>query len=157
LTPESGFRTRVELEDILATSVEVWLSDAALRLPQRSLDIPTFLANRLRAGEASLTVEVEVETRLPADVEIGLSAAGQFADLFSERAALYTPLIIPGSPPSDPRSIKRLYVVQLEHLSGADRLHLDTRNRFLQPRPMVIRGGESVVYQVRLRAEIPVR
>ena len=41
------------------------------------------------------TVEVEIGTRVPADVEIGMSAAGRREDLFTQRAALYTPLIAP--------------------------------------------------------------
>jgi hypothetical protein len=157
LTPESGFHTRVELEQVLASSVEVWVSDQSLRLSERNLSLPSLVANRLRSGEADLTVEVEIETRLPADVEIGMSAAGRREDLFSERAALYTPLVIPGGAPASPREIKKLYVVQLNPLNGAEKLFLDTRNRFLASRPMVLRGGESVSYQVRLRAQVPSR
>jgi hypothetical protein len=157
LTPESGFRTRVELEDVVASSVEVWVADHALRLAERNLSLPSLVASRLRSGEADLTVEVDIETRLPAGVEIGMSAAGRREDLFSERAALYTPLVIPEGAPAQPRSIKKIYVVQLDPLVGADKLFLDTRNRFLASRPMELRGGESVAYQVRLRARVPSR
>jgi hypothetical protein len=157
LTPESGFRTRVELTDVVARSVEVWVTDYALRLAERNLSLPSLVASRLRSGEADLTVEVDIETRLPANVEIGVSAAGRREDLFSERAALYTPLVIPEGAPEDPRAVKKLYVVQLDPLSGAEKLFLDTRNRFLTPRPMVLQGGESVSYQVRLRARVPSR
>jgi hypothetical protein len=157
LTPESGFRVKVVLEQVIAGTVEVWVSDLALRLQERSLALPSFVASRLRAGEADLTVEVEVETRLPADVEIGMSAAGRREDLFSERAALYTPLLIPEGQPATPRAIKKRYVVQLASLDHAGNLFLDTRNRFTTFRPMTLRGGEAVSYQVRLRAQVPSR
>ena len=157
LTPESGFRARVELEDVLASSVEVWVSDAALRIPDRSFALPSAVASRLRSGEANLTVEVEVGTRVPADVEIGMSAAGRRQDLFTQRAALYTPLLIPGGAPAAPTSVHKLFVVQLNPLQQADSLFLDTRNRFVVSKPMRLRGGESVSYQIRLKADVPSR
>jgi len=157
LTAESGFRARVELDRVVASSVEVWVSDQALRLPERSFGLPSFVSSRLRPGEATLTLEVEVETRLPADVEIGVSAAGRRQDLFTGQAALYTPLVIPEGTPQLARSVRRLYVVRLDPLHDADRLYVDTRNRFLGSKPMVLRGGESVSYRVRLRAEVPSR
>jgi hypothetical protein len=157
LTPESGFRTRVELDDVVASSVEVWVSNAALRLRERTFALPSLIARRLRAGEAHLTVEVDVGTRLPADVEIGVSAAGRREDLFTQRAALYTPLLIPGGAPASPNAVHKLYVVQVDPLHEADSLFLDTRNRFLVQRPMLLRGGEAVSYQIRLKAEIPSR
>jgi hypothetical protein len=155
LTPESGFRTRVELEDVLASSVEVWVSEAALKLPERSFALPALVARRLRSGDAELTVEVEVGTRLPADVEIGMSAAGRREDLFTERAALYTPLLIPSGAPAAPAAVRKLYVVRMDPLHQSDSLFLHTRNRFLAPRPIVLRGGEAVSYRIRLRAELP--
>jgi hypothetical protein len=157
LTPESGFRARVELEDVVASSVEVWVSDAALRIPERDFALPAAVAKRLRSGESNLVVEIEVDTRLPADVEIGVSAAGRREDLFTQRAALYTPLLIPSGAPNEPAAVRKLYVVQIDPLHDADRLFLDTRNRFMVSRPMVLRGGESVSYQVRLKAEVPSR
>jgi hypothetical protein len=157
LTPESGFRARVELEDVVASSVEVFVGDGALRIPERSFALPAAVARRLRKGEAELTLEVEIDTRIPADVEIGMSAAGTREDLFTQRAALYTPLLIPAGVPDSPQGIRKLYVIQADRLSDADRLFLDTRNRFLLPRPMVLRGGEAVTYRVRLRAEVPSR
>lgn len=157
LTPESGFRSTVELRDVLASSVEVWVTDQALRLPERSFDLPSFVAERLRPGDASLTLEVAVETSLPADLEIGLSAAGRLEDLFSERAALYTPLLIPAGSVGASREVSKTYVVQIGPLYRADRIHLDTRNRFVARGPMRLEGGESVSYRVRLRAEVPSR
>jgi hypothetical protein len=157
LSPESGFRARVELEDVVASAVEVFVSDAALHIPERDFALPAAVAKRLRSGEANLVVEVEVDTRLPADVEIGVSAAGRREDLFTQRAALYTPLLIPGGAPAAPGAVRKLYVVQVDPLHEADRLFFDTRNRFLVPRPMVLRGGESVSYQVRLKAQVPSR
>jgi hypothetical protein len=157
LTPESGFRTRVQLADVVASSVEVWVTDQALRLAERNLSLPSLVASRLRSGEADLTVEVEIETGIPADLEIGVSAAGRREDLFSERAALYTPLVIPGGTPGVPSAVRKLYVVQLDPLQDAEKLFLDTRNRFLSSEPMVLRGGESISYQVRLRARVPSR
>ena len=100
---------------------------------------------------------MEVDTRLPADVEIGVSAAGRHEDLFTGRAALYTPLLIPSGAPASPAAVRKLYVVQVDPLHEADRLFLDTRNRFLVSRPMVLQGGESVAYQIRLKAEVPSR
>jgi hypothetical protein len=157
LTPESGFSARVELEDVVASSVEVFVSDAALHIPERDFALPAAVAKRLRSGEANLVVEVEVDTRLPADLEIGVSAAGKQEDLFTQRAALYTPLLIPSAEPAQPAAVRKLYVVQVDPLHDADRLFFDTRNRFLVSRPMVLEGGESVAYQVRLKAEVPSR
>ena len=86
-----------------------------------------------------------------------MSAAGRREDLFTQRAALYTPLLIPSGAPSTPAAVRKLYVVQVNPLHSADSLFLDTRNRFLVSRPMVLRGGEAVSYQIRLRAEVPSR
>jgi hypothetical protein len=157
LEPESGFRVRVELEKVLASSVEVWAGDSSLRIPERDFVIPDFIAKRLRSGEAELALDVEVRTRIPADVEIGMSAAGRREDLFSGRAALYTPLLIPGGTLATASAVTKTYLVQLDPLTGASRVYLDTRNRFLKPGPLVLRGGESVSYQVRLRAQVPTR
>jgi hypothetical protein len=157
LTPESGIRARVELDEVVASSVEVWVNDQALAMPERSFPLPSLVADRLRSGEAELTVEVEIATRLPAGVEIGMSAAGARDDLFTANAALYTPLLIPVGGREAPRWVRKLYVVRLDPLRTADRLYLHTRNRFLESRPMVLRGGESVTYQIRVRAEIPSR
>ena len=157
LTPESGFRTEVELRDVVASTVKVWVSDYALRMPARDFNLPSFVAERLRTGEARLDVEVRVESRLPSSVEIGVSAAGLAGDLFTARSALYTPILIPTGTPSAPQEVRRLYVVQLDPLRVADHLYLDTRNRFLDNRLMELHGGESVRYEVRLRAEVPSR
>lgn len=157
LTPESAIGARVELDDVVASSVEVWVGDQALKIPGRDFQLPAAVASRLRSGEAELTLEVAVETRLPAGLEIGMSAAGAQADLFSARAALYTPLLIPRAAPAAPEAVRRLYVVQLDPLQSADHLYLDTRNRFLESGPMVLRGGESVAYEMRVRARVPSR
>jgi len=155
LTAESGFIIRFELEDVLATSVDVWVSDQALRLPERDLRLPGAIADRLRSGEARLQMEVGIETRLPAAVEIGMSAAGRREELFTGDAALYTPLLIPAGSPGSPEKVSKLYLMQLDPLHSADRIYLDTRNRFLELGRVSLLGGESVSYQVRLKAELP--
>ena len=157
LGPESGFRAEVELRDVLATSVEVLVGDAALRFPDRDFELPRVLSERLRSDDSQIEVEVLVETSLPAAVEIVVSVAARPEDLFTGRAALYTPLLIPAGDPASPATIRRVYVVQPGPLHGAERLHIATRNRFLDDRLMELHGGETVVYQVRLRAEVPTR
>ena len=157
LTPESGFHTEVELRDVLARKVEVLVSDQALALPNHRYELPIVLTDRFRQGETQLEVEALVESSLPAEVEIVVSLAGRPEDLFTSRAALYTPVLIPAGSPDAPTTVRRVYVVQSGPLHGAEGLYTATRNRFVDRGLMELEGGESVSYQIRVRAEVPTR
>jgi hypothetical protein len=157
LDPDVGIEAVVRLENVLAESVEAVLSDAAVALSGRTVSLPSALADRLRPGEADLVVEVETSTSIPVDVEVLLSVAGTEEDLFTENAALLTPLLIKGGSPDAPSSFRRLFVVNTASLEGADHVLVRTRSRIIGDRRVVFRGQEAFSYKVTLRAEIPVR
>lgn len=157
LTPESGFRAEVRLDSLEASSVVAFLADADLNIPERSLDIPTLVANRLRPGEARASLEVRVRSSVRAEAELGLSVARTSGELFTDAAALYTPMLVAPGTPVEPTSASRLFLVDLEPLNDADSLIFSTRNRFIGDRRVRFRGGESVAYEVRLQAELPSR
>jgi hypothetical protein len=157
LGPDTGIEAEVRLEGIVAPSVEAVLSDASVALTGRTVALPTALSDRLRPGEADLIVEVESTTAIPVDVEILLSVAGEEADLFTDDAALLTPLLIEGGSPAAPSVFRRLFVVEAARLQGAERVLVRTRSRILGDRTVVFRGQEFFSYRVTLRAEIPIR
>lgn len=157
ITPDLGFRADVALRDVVARSVHVLVSDAAVALPDYDLELPDAVADRLRPGDARVSVEVEASTRLPASLGLELSAASSPDALFTGEAALYTPLTLPAAAPGDPIRVRKEYLVDLAPLEGADRLYLATHNRVLGSRRVELRGSESIEFSVRLRARIPSR
>lgn len=157
LTPELGFRADVSLEDVVASSVWVLVSDWAVSLPDREFELPALIADRLRPGDAEVTVEVELGTRLPTSMELTLSAAADPAHLFTDQAALYTPLPLPAGARDQTLRIRKEYVVDVAPLQGAERLYLATRNRITGSRRVELRGSEGVEYRVTLKARIPSR
>jgi len=152
LTPESGFRSRVALREVVSSGVQVILSDATLRVPSRDLDLPGWLAERLRPEDAELAVEVEVDSRVPVRYELELSAASDPTALFTERAALFTPLVVDGS-----GSVTRRFLLDLERIQDADRLLFESRSRVLGSRIVRLEGDEAVTYRVRVLARVPTR
>lgn len=156
LGPESGFRTRAVLRDVVAASVEVSVADTDLALPSREWDLPDWLLDRLRPGDAEAVLDVRVGTAFPASVEVELSAAATPALLFGGGAALFTPLVLPSGRP-EPVDVRREYLVDLEALQGADRLFVAGRTRILGDRVVTLRGDESLTYSIVLRAELPTR
>lgn len=154
LTPESGFRSRIDLQDVVSSGVEVIVSDAALRVPSRDFDLPGWLAERLRPEDAEVTVEVEVESRVPVRYELELSVASDPAELFSERAALFTPLVVDGAAGE---VVTRRFLLDLERIRDADRLVFESRSRVLGSRIVRLDGDEAVTYRVRLLARVPTR
>lgn len=156
LGPESGFRTRVTLRGILADSVRVIVSDADLSFPDREYELPGWLVDRLRPGDAELTLDVEVDTGLPTDFELELSAAASATDLFTGRAALFTPVVLPSGDP-EPRFVRESFLLDLGALRDAEHLFVASKSRILGSRIVLLDGGESVGYAARLRARIPTR
>ncbi len=157
LTPDMGIRAAVDLRAVTASSVHIFVSDASLAIPGEIVDLPEAVSDRLRPGEARVAIEVEVVSTVGVGVDILLSAAADPADLFTERAALFTPLPIPPGDRADPRTVTRLFLLDLERVEGAHQIHLATRNRVSGDRRVVIQGGEAVSYDVRIHAELPSR
>ncbi|HEX9886626.1 MAG TPA: hypothetical protein VGA70_09065 [Longimicrobiales bacterium] len=157
VAPDDGFRAEVLLRNVRVSSALVVLSDGDLAFDSRDIELPGFIASRLRPGDASLTLDVRISSRLPVEAEFGLSLAGGFEDLFTERAALYTPVVVRRWDRLDPVLLNRTYIVEEGALQGAERVFLSSRNRILGNRLVRFTGGESVAYSVRLHAEIPSR
>lgn len=157
LTPDMGIRTVVELQDVVAGGVSVVLQDADLNLPLRPLDLPAALAERLRPGDARVVLDVVLESAVPVAVEGLLSVAPSVEALFTDGAALYTPLPIPPAAPGTSQTLSRSFLLDLSPLEGAKTLHLATRNRVQGDRTIPVTGEERFSWVVTLRAEIPVR
>jgi len=158
LTPELGIGTEVRIQGVVAERVQLSLSDGALSLPSRRIPIPGALGERLRPGVARVLLEVEVESRVPAEVEATLSVAARPGELFTGEAGLYTPFLIPpfisGAPDG---TVRRTFLLELSRLQGAGELHLATRTRILGDRVVELTGAESLRYRVTLHAELPSR
>ena len=157
LDPEDGFRARVRLRNVVARDALVILSDESVAPPGRTVELPGGLADRLRPDDAELAAEVEVGSRLPAAVDVELSAAADPDDLYTARAALFTPLVLPMGGVDAPAEVRKTFLMELDRLEGAESLRLEGRSRITTSRIVRLRGGESVTYRVRLRARIPNR
>lgn len=157
LTPDMGIRTVVELQDVVAAEVSVVLQDADLNLPLRPLELPAALVDRLRAGDARVVLDVVLESAIPVAVEGLLSVAPRVEALFTDEAALYTPLPLPPAPPGTTQRMARSFLLDLSRLEGARSLHLATRNRVQGNRTIVVTGDERFSWLVTLHAEIPLR
>jgi hypothetical protein len=156
LEPESGFRTRVRLRDVVSHGVEVILSDRDLAITERDFELPGWLADRLRPDDAQVVLEVDVDTSVPASFELDLSAATRQDDLFTERAALFTPLLLPNGEP-EPHAVRKDYLLDLTPLHEGGRLFFSSDARVVGNRIVTLDGDESVAYRVRLRARVPSR
>lgn len=156
VTPDLGFRADVALRDVLAPWVRVDLSDAAVTPAGRDIDLPGFVADRLRPGDAEVVVDVSLASRLPTAVDLSLSAAPTPGSLFTGAAALYTPLLLPAGG-DEPVVVRKEFVVDVAALEGADRLYIASRGRVAGDRRVELRGGEGIEYRVTLRARIPSR
>jgi hypothetical protein len=157
LTEESGFTARVELKDMVASSVDVIVNPAALALAPRSIELPAALARRLRPGEARVLLDVEVESRVPTSAELDLSVASGADALFTKAAALHTPLVLPRPAGAAPADARGLYLLQLEGIPEAGRLHFAARTRITGPTIIRLKGDESLEYRLRVHAEVPTR
>lgn len=157
LDPEDGIRSQVFLEELGASDVSVIVTDESLSLPRRNLELPEAIADRLRAGEARVLLDVEVESTVALGMELLLSVATREEDLFTSRAALFTPVLVPPASGSDPLTVQKLFTLDVERIQGADSIFIDTRNRVDGDRKVLIRGGEAVRYTATLRADLPSR
>ncbi len=147
----------VTVEGAHADSVFVLLSDQAVRAPGRSVDIPGWLAGRLRPGDARLVLEVEAVNTVAAEVEVELSVAGSDDLLFTSGAALVTPFRVMPGQPNAPMVSRRPFVIDVSALTNADRLTVGTRSRVLGNRRVRLTGPEAIRYSATLFAEIPSR
>ena len=157
LTPEMGIRADVAIRDVRASSVRVVVSDGDVSLQGEQFSIPEFVANRLRPGDARLVLEVEVISSIAITLDLLLSAASRPEDLFTERAALFTPMSIDPGSRAAPTEVAKLFLLDVASVEGAERLHFASRNRVVGDRRVEVAGGEQVRYRATLRAELPNR
>jgi hypothetical protein len=156
LSTDGGFRADVRLLGVRTPSVVVILSSADLDVAGRNVDLPDVLVDRLRPGEADVVLEVEVKGRLPVETEMLISAASHPDLLFTEEAALYTPLVLPASEVEEV-IVHETYVLDVSRIHGADQIFLDSRNRILGNAIVELDGEESASYEVTLHGRIPSR
>ncbi len=155
LDPLDGIEANVRLKDVAATAVNIVLSDQAIRFPLTDIELPDAVSERLRPGEARVVLEVELVTSVETTVEVLLSAATVAEDLFTERAALFTPIPIEPGSLENPTVLRRLFLLNLESVENQPQLLIATRNRVVGNRAVLIRGGEEVKFKATIRAEIP--
>ena len=157
LTESSGFTASVELRDVVASSVDVLVSDATLALAPHSIDLPAPLARRLRPGDARIALDVQVKSRVPTSAELDLSVAPSAAALFTNGAALHTPLLLPRPTGADAAGVHGLYLLELAGISESAKLTFAARTRITGSNLVKLRGGESLEYKLTVRAEVPSR
>lgn len=157
LTENSGFTARVELRDVVASSVDVLVSDAMLGLAPHSIDLPAELARRLRPGDARIALDVQVTSRVPTSAEIDLSVAPAAATLFTRDASLHTPLVLPRPTGTTAADAKGLYLLELDGVPEADKLTFAARSHITGSNVVRLKGDESLEYELRVRAEVPSR
>ena len=157
LDPQDGLEAFVELEDVVTRSAQVILQDADLRIDPATLDVPDFVADRLRPGDAELVTEVRVSSSLPAAVELRVSVAKDRTLLQSEDAALTTPIDLAASVGGAPVRFARSFVLDVGDLADLDELHFESLNRVVGNPIVTLTGGEVVTWEVALRASLPSR
>ncbi|MBI4539627.1 MAG: hypothetical protein HY704_09005 [Gemmatimonadetes bacterium] len=154
LDAASGIRADVRLEGVRARAVRVVVVDAAFALDPRSVALPDELTRRLRADEARGILEVEIQNTVGTALDLILSVAGRADSLFTGGAALYTPIPVPAGSPATPGRVHKRYVLDLDALHGAERIHVSARSRVVGDRRVRIGGGEGVIYRGLLHAEL---
>lgn len=157
LTENSGFTARVALRDVVASSVDVVVGDATLALAPRSIELPAWVARRLRPGDARVALDVEIRSRVPTSAELDLSVAAAPDALFTSGAALRTPLVLPRPSGADAAGVHGLYVLELDGIPEANALSFAARTRITGSRLVRLRGDESLEYRLTVRAEVPSR
>ncbi len=155
VSPDDGIRADVSIFGAEAEWVQIVLSDAVLDLEPREIEIPRFIADRLRPGDARIVLDTRVANGTGATAEIIVSAAVAREDLFSERAALFTPIPIPMGTATQPAIVERLFVLDLESVAHQRLLYLETASRVVGNRIVRLEGDEFVAYTVTLKAQIP--
>lgn len=157
LDPESGLRADIAVRDLRADSVRSILSDAALDLRPREIDLPSDLAERLRPGDTRAVLEVDVENASRTTAEVTLSAAPRQELLFAPEASLLTPLPIPEGTPDAPGEVHKRFLLDLSDVPGATSFHLRGRTRITGDRVVAFGGSETLVYTLRLLLALPGR
>ena len=147
----------LSIQGARADSVFVLLSDHAVRATTRTVDVPDWLGDRLRVGDARLTLEVLARNGVQAEIEVELSVARALDALFGETSALTTPFLVAAGGASGATSSARPYVVDVGALAGTDALSIGMRSRVIGSRRVRLTGGETLEYRVVLRAEVPNR
>lgn len=157
LDPDAGLRAEVTVRDLRSRTVRIVLSDQALALESRELELPRELARRLRPGDARAVLEVDVENGTRTSAEVTLSAAPRPELLFGADASLLTPLPLPAGSPEEPGRVRKRYLLDLTGVPDADRFHVRGRTRITGSRLVTYRGPERIVYTLRLRLRLPGR
>lgn len=155
LTEDLGIRADVVVRDMEATGVKITLYDHAVAVPDQTIDIPQLLRDRLRAGEAEVSLEADVVTTVGATFDLSLSLASDPSKLFTPEATLWTPIPVPPGTLEEPSRVRKLYLLDVAALQEAETLFLSGRNRVEGNRTVEIRGGEGVVYRVFIHATVP--
>ena len=157
LGEQSGFRARVDLLHVVASTVDVFLADATLALAPKSVDLPGWLARRLRPGDARVSLDVDVNSRVPTSAEVDLSVAPDADRLFTKGAALETPLMLPSPAGTSPADARGLYLLELDGVPDATGLHFAAHTKITGSRVVRFSGDESLHYRLTMRAEVPSR
>ena len=155
LDEHSGFRAHVDLLRVVASTVDVLLTDAQLALEPRSIELPSWLAQRLRPGDARVSLDVELNSRVPTAAEVDLSVAAGPDQLFTKAAALETPFLLPMSTGSAAVDARGLFLLQLDGVPSASRLHFAARTHITGASTVRFTGNESLRYRLTMRAEVP--
>ena len=143
ITRESAIGALLSVERARADEVYVRVSPASLGLPVETVDLPGFLSDRLRAGEARLILDVETDSELPVDLDLEITIATRADDLYSDQAALFAPVRINGGSPGAPVVARNPLVVDIERLAGADEVLVGARARLLGSNRVPLQGLEA--------------
>lgn len=154
-TDRSGFAARMDMVGVVSRTVDVYLPDASLALPPRSVTLPGWLARRLRPSDARLALDIEVHSGMPLTAEVGLSVATAAQTLFTPDAALETPLMLRAPTGAAASDAHGLFLLDLAGIPDADELHFAARPRIIGSSIARLRGTETLRYELRLRAEVP--
>ena len=155
LTANSGFTATVGLRDVLASSVDVVVTDQTIALTPHTFDVPEAIAQRLRPGDARLALDLEVKSRVPTSAELDLSVAPTADELFTSGAALHTPFVLPRPTGADPVDAHGLYLLELDGIPASRKLMFAARSRITGSNIVRLKGSESLEYRLNVRAEVP--
>lgn len=157
LDPNDGLDVEVELRGVRTLAATVLVVPTDLAPPEESAALPGLVAERFGDARTDLVAELLVESTLGLPVNLDLSVAGRTLDLFSPAAALTTPVEVAGGSPQVPARLMREYVIAPELLANADSVIAGARTFLPSGGLVVVRGGEQVIYDLRLRARVPTR
>ncbi len=157
LDPSDGLDAFIGIEEVVTAGARVVLSDADVQIDPERVELPGFIADRLRPGEAELLAGVRIRSSLPAAVELNLSVASDPEALQTSEAALRTPIELSPGSADEPTLFDREYLIDLETVEGADELHFGSENRIAGNRVVTLFGTEQVRWEIVVQATVPTR